>query len=590
MRDHLIRAFLSLAIFGSSSAAAAINEPKLPINDVNIVVLTDVHSWVAGHGRQEPKLDADYGDVLSFYERLKSYLDEKEKDLWLVSNGDFVHGTGLSAPGDPSSLIPIIERMPWDAVNCGNHELYEESIVEYMIRPGGLVDWLGERYITSNICVRRDGRVTLPESSLGHTFRVLKGKNANILVFGFLYNMKDACSLIEVMEVDRVVKSSWFKDALTTSDYNVDGILVLAHMDLKDSLVEVIRKAIRQIVGETMPIQFITGHTHYRGVLELDNMSTSFEAGRYLDTVGFVSFPKQSKVDDSYNQTSALKHVFLNASKENLGMALGINRINEMTTDNGRELSEFIYTTRANMGLTKTLGCAPHHYSVSAPLTKENSMWRLFRDQVIPNTFARDHPNSIMFLQDEAWRYDLFSTSPLIVDDIKAVAPFNDMLVHIGSVPGSAILQLNMTMNVIKDVVYHDRLPNYILIGEIDDTEKEFELYTHDFNLRAVIKGLTKILPNKEFEPKNTQISSTSYWIEFIEKEWVCKSPSSPKKRNLVEGSKKDIIKTTAILLSMVLLMILVLFSTNDCLGRRGMSQEQSKVDEETVIQDEEEI
>ena len=57
--------------------------------------LTDVHSRVAGHGAHEPGLDANYGDVLSFYERLKEMFPDK--DIFFVMTGDFLDGTGIAS-------------------------------------------------------------------------------------------------------------------------------------------------------------------------------------------------------------------------------------------------------------------------------------------------------------------------------------------------------------------------------------------------------------------------------------------------------------------------------------------------------------
>lgn len=100
----------------------------LPLGDINVVIVTDVHSWVAGHSRHE-LLDATYGDVVSFYRRLHEQVRQRDRQqnskqaLFFVMNGDFVDGTGLSAI-PPVHLTPILQRMPWDAVNMGNHELY----------------------------------------------------------------------------------------------------------------------------------------------------------------------------------------------------------------------------------------------------------------------------------------------------------------------------------------------------------------------------------------------------------------------------------------------------------------------------------
>ena len=48
-------------------------DPSVPFGDINVLVLTDVHSWVGSHRRQEPFYNVDYGDILSFYEQLKAH-------------------------------------------------------------------------------------------------------------------------------------------------------------------------------------------------------------------------------------------------------------------------------------------------------------------------------------------------------------------------------------------------------------------------------------------------------------------------------------------------------------------------------------
>jgi hypothetical protein len=511
--------FAAAFLLGKLNFAGAVTiEPNLVFDDVNVLVITDVHSWVAGHGRQEPKYDADYGDVLSFYEHLKNYLEEKGQDLWFVSNGDFVDGTGLSKTKDPSSLIPLLEKLPLDAANCGNHELYNDEVIQYMTRPGGWIDWWGERYVTGNIMLNNEE----PQRPMGHHYRILKGKNSNLLVLGFLYNMRGASSLVNITKVENEVKSSWFQNLPTAEgEDKVDAILVLAHMDLVDPLVQVIRRALRDIVGDKMPIQFITGHTHYRGKKKLDDWSTSFEAGRYLDTVGFVSFPNKTSVSvgKEKNGDELFYSVFMDANKKVLAGHLGLDDGKQMQTHNGKDLTEFIGETRAKMGLLDEIGCAPQDYFSSAPLYDEQSLWRLYRDSVIPKTvFA----NGIMFLSHESWRYNLFSHQNLIVDDIVVVAPFNDTIIHLGMVPGRAILQLNATINK----GHQHALPNYIMTGSVDDEEKMYDVYTHEFNEKDILKDLHKIIPDKTFSPENTEYSSTLLWLSFVRENWPCNDES----------------------------------------------------------------
>ena len=113
---------IAVIFFQTVSGLDTNRAPQLPFGDINLVVLTDDHSWIGGHGHKEPYFDADYGDVLSFYQHLKLYCDASEKDLWFVMNGDWIDGTGLSLDGDIQYIAPLIEEMPFDVVNTGNHE------------------------------------------------------------------------------------------------------------------------------------------------------------------------------------------------------------------------------------------------------------------------------------------------------------------------------------------------------------------------------------------------------------------------------------------------------------------------------------
>jgi hypothetical protein len=54
-----------------SLASRAVEEGLVSLdNDINIVHLTDVHSWLSGH-LHEPNNEADYPDVLAFFEHLE---------------------------------------------------------------------------------------------------------------------------------------------------------------------------------------------------------------------------------------------------------------------------------------------------------------------------------------------------------------------------------------------------------------------------------------------------------------------------------------------------------------------------------------
>jgi 2',3'-cyclic-nucleotide 2'-phosphodiesterase (5'-nucleotidase family) len=228
--------------------------PTLPLSDINVVIVTDVHSWVGGHvlppldkNSHVPRRTADYGDVLSFVEHLKNYVyyssqsseGAEERDVWFVMNGDWIDGTGLAMNGDAQHLIPILEKMNFDAVTVGNHELYMNSVIAQMMQPAGFIEFLGHRYVSSNVM-----RTERTDRSIGNRYTLLRGRHANLLVFGFLYEMKDTGDLVTVAEVAATVQEPWFQAAVkATNDYH--AILVLAHMDVNDPLLQIILSAIR---------------------------------------------------------------------------------------------------------------------------------------------------------------------------------------------------------------------------------------------------------------------------------------------------------------------------------------------------------
>ena len=71
-------------------------------HDINILHLTDVHSFVAGNRHEG--VDADYGDLVSFINHMRDRARERGVELFVVNTGDLVDGTGMS---DALSLIHI---------------------------------------------------------------------------------------------------------------------------------------------------------------------------------------------------------------------------------------------------------------------------------------------------------------------------------------------------------------------------------------------------------------------------------------------------------------------------------------------------
>ena len=140
---------LLLAVAQGALPVSTFTLEDVPLGDVNIVAVTDVHSWLQGGDQQDQQedqrgqralsnrprahaLDANFGDLISFTQRLKTHAAAQGKDVFLVDNGDVVDGTGLSNlfKDHCSALLPLLRRVPFDALNCGNHELYTNATME----------------------------------------------------------------------------------------------------------------------------------------------------------------------------------------------------------------------------------------------------------------------------------------------------------------------------------------------------------------------------------------------------------------------------------------------------------------------------
>jgi len=568
-------------------------EIDLPFGDVNVLVVTDVHSWIGRRPRNVTAaaggggggagsaaavaaaeaagdsfdkyaydaLPADYGDVLSFYRQLKRYADERlEKDLFFVMNGDFVDGTGLSTV-PPDRLTPLLQRMPWDAVNMGNHELYHDETVEFLTQPDGFVQHWNGTYLTSNTLLNAT------RQPIGRRYTYLKGRHSNstILTFGFLYNFENNCPSTIVERVEDVVqRQSWFRDVLRLRNY--DAVLVLAHMDCVDPLVYTILRGVRNHVAEAdmadgfqdrrnIPIQFITGHSHRRAFeLLVDEeqdksgggfngnendaapMAASFEAGHFLDTVGFISFPLSSsssfkaRGDGGSNSTSQFRHVFLDATKHALNATLG-GRYGPLGTPEGRELSQLIRQTQQELGLDRVLGVAPETFLLEGEIDDPDSLWGLYLSQIIPTQLLGRYNRSRIFVQrTAALRYSLYE-GPVTVDDVIAVCPFNDTVYRISdSLPGSVLRRaLGEFAVATTGVMPYGTFPSVGIAPlhvEIDRRRK-YALYVPEFHVREMTArlenatgGRTAYHPAAATAHDGSVYKTTNLWRDFVLHEW----------------------------------------------------------------------
>jgi len=170
----------------------------------------------------------------------------------------------------------------------------------------------------------------------------------------------------------------------------VSAVLVLSHMDLKNEYLNVILKAIRSRADEfpqleNMPVQFITGHTHYRGFTGVDAHSSSFEAGHYLDTVGFVSFDLPQGDDVEATEETVFNHQFVDANMDSL-VSLSGKTSDTFHEKVGMKITKEIKRVVGKLGLGEVIACPDKEYKNNAPLESENSLYKLYMDKLIPTS------------------------------------------------------------------------------------------------------------------------------------------------------------------------------------------------------------
>ena len=418
----------------------------LTLSDINLFVTTDVHSFIASHAHTDGlcgamRCDADFGTLTSFWQRMRERADALGKDIFIFDNGDVVDGTGLSTATkiDGAAVFPLLMAMPYDALNCGNHELYQSSTVLHGLlgpMPGGrsFVDSWNGSYLTSNIILSSTG------AALGARYTRLVGKHGTrLLVMGWMYEMPDNCEAVNVTSIAAAINEPWFAEAMAEAAH-ANAIVVLAHMHYIDPLVSELLHAIRSRAGPNIPVQFLTGHSHIRAWARLDGQASSFEAGNYGDTVGFAAFNRTSSSGRAANKTQ-FDYAYVEMRRAALIDAVGAP-VNASTFDTpqGIALSERILATRASFGLSRLLGCSPVHYEASAPLESNLSLYSLYTEYVAPAAiFTPPHNASQWFVTSTgALRYDLYAGN-ITIDDIDMTLPFADELYVVQRVKGETL-------------------------------------------------------------------------------------------------------------------------------------------------------
>ncbi|KAF9956184.1 hypothetical protein BGZ72_002966 [Mortierella alpina] len=431
---------------------------------VNIIHTTDTHGWLSGHIKEE-SYSADFGDFASFLYHMRQQASIRRQDLLVVDSGDLHHGTGLTDATelDGELLNPIYEKINYDALTIGNHELVQNNVIEDTFK--NFAPKWGKRYLTSNTFIK-DGITNerIPVGNLYNKFRLKYGSKcygtrvdrlsiralfdallltimtsvpvlsssalpARVMSYGFMFNFNKTASKATIEPASVTVTLPWFQKTLKE---DVDMYLIVGHVPIRWPEAMAVVQAIRA-KHPSKPIIFMGGHAHVRDFIQYDARAVGMASGRFLETIGWLS------VDGIHDR--ACRAAGTSCAGRNLTVTRRYldNNVHTFKTHSlahpaqkfdtwkGRQITREITALRHSLNLTNTIGCSPRHYYLSQyPATDPRSVLHLATTEVLPSAVllrSRPHPG-IVFIHSLSHRFDIFK-GPFTLDDTFVVSPYD---------------------------------------------------------------------------------------------------------------------------------------------------------------------
>jgi hypothetical protein len=415
-------------------------------------------------------------------------------------------------------------------------------------------------------------------------------------------------------------------------------------MDCADPLVDIIVDAVRDVVGPAVPVIFMTGHSHRRAYRRLDSNAASFEAGHYLDTIGFLSFSSSdNNKNNNKNLTETrLRYRYIDAKQQTL---YGI--VNKMTkeqfdTPNGIQLTGMIRQTQQSLGLYDVLGCSSTSYileqgyrsgSRSLSLSESSSsssLWWLYLNDIVPNQLFKSiqhmnkHDNDDgnirpIFVQGTgAFRYSLYR-GRITVDDVIAVCPFNDPIYQFDyTLRGDDVLtvldRLERTVSTPLHTRYEEDFPSFgVSPPDVPiDPNGMYRLYLPDFEyhrIAPVIDNLTnhnrtatapqRVCPNRAVDEC---LYTTDLWRNYVVENMPCNDDDDAGRLHLHGVVRNRFVAMTTMMLPPrtdlartvtfppaglpILLAVIVLVASNQLYRRQRRRRRQPSINDHIPVAD----
>ncbi|TVY42400.1 Uncharacterized protein LOCC1_G004005 [Lachnellula occidentalis] len=434
---------LPLALAEQPSAPDAVAAPMrdLPWGDLNFLQTTDSHGWHAGH-LQEPQYSADWGDYISFAERMRAKADEQGVDLLLIDCGDRIEGNGLYDGSDPKGeyLYDIVREQAIDVITTGNHELYQEDSAAREYNQS--VPNFKGNYLASNLDYINPQ--TGKQIAMAQRYRkfTTKNKGIRVLAFGFLFDFTGNGKNTVVQPVEKTIKEEWFQEAIRE---DVDLFLVAGHVTLNGPEYKALFKAIRSQNWDT-PIQFFGGHSHIRNSAKYDSKAYGLQAGRYMETIGWQSIKgisgggkkeKKGPKELEPRASMSFKRRYIDTNLFGYHYHTGLND-STFSTEHGKNVSSMIHNARKALKLDHSFGCAPRNLWLNrAQYPGNDSVFTWLEDEVMPSVVVKDVRKDtprIAITNTGAMRFDIFKGA-FTKDTTYIISPFISKLLYIRDVP-----------------------------------------------------------------------------------------------------------------------------------------------------------
>ncbi|KAG1747516.1 Metallo-dependent phosphatase-like protein [Suillus occidentalis] len=430
-----------------------ITPPYRPLawGDFNVIHTTDTHGWLLGHQKAsfpEPDYSGDLGDFASFVTHMKNIAIEKDVDLLLVDSGDLHDGTGLSdgyPPGgvDAHESNKFLERLPYDVMAIGNHELYIYANTYDMYT--NFVPHLDGRYLSSNVNItifNSDGEPeSVPVGNRYTKFTTRKGRRITSLGVLFDFTGNDVNTTVQT--VADMVKEQWFAEAIAEEP---DVFLLIGHMPVSYDNWPTVFDAVRAVHPLT-PILIFGGHSHIRDCQQYDGRSMALESGRYMETIGWMSADLEAANGDA-NISFTRRYLDQNRVTYEYHTEMSNQTFD---TAYGRSITDGLQELAVSFDLSYLYGTAPQDYTINQnPYPSNGSLLSLFIADAIPYALSinntRDSIPSIFITNSGSQRFNIFK-GPFTKNDQLTASPFTDSFLYIPNITFSIANQVLPALN-----------------------------------------------------------------------------------------------------------------------------------------------